>query len=1037
MRPITFALFFWTCLASSSNWSAADGSSNQTKVAVLSFSCAADGVPRVGLISDLKSRGDADLLMLELQKTRCELVERDEMNKILSEQGISLAKITGKESQRVGHLLKADGLVLLTKQTNNTCRVRFIAVTPGIIVWSAEFQLPEENKKDIEPWQKIVAESLSGYLPKLTVKAGDAVPISLMRLSSRFDNRIGSELEQQVNVLLFSRLLREPRFFVLERDNMAQLEMDKTFGGDSSGFWTGAYLLDGWLATDLAGGTQVTVTLRVRGPGRDQPRELTERGEQSVLMDLVERLVRRLTAEYGWQASTVAWNPLAEGRQFLGLAEYSGEHSRMKAAIDSAWALGCREQRAAILRLAAFVREAQGYGYGAEAETRYEFNKPHMIVSLQKHPEHLEKRLDALRSALTFYRTYVVPSSPPLAGREYPTEWRQQGQKAAESTALMIEYLASLPNRSEYVNVITQLQRDAVAILEQSPAEEVKLLLAEHTALLYREPEKVVAVYKRLLSQEGKPTLLVRCALITRRGNRPRFVDWDGGHQAEFESLWGKLLSELSADGSLAVRISVMRMQLDSDLSAGQTCELRRKARQLVTEHREELLNGGLNLYEDAMSLGRQGGKFASEDRAFAFGLSRFLCERMPDVPRPDVHHIAFIFLYEYSDSLTLSEARTLYAACQTSAIRRDCYENETIRLSLLRRFPELAVNSVLPLMVNRRMELTSDGLKLDGFDRGTLGTYQWWEGCLWFYQPNCIVAVDVTNGQCRAVAGPPALGEQLGRAPCLWTLPVYLLMDANQLILVHAPNNEPATLYVRPRIGGNWKMYSNLPALRGRPLLAGGCLYGLYDVLGKRGAGNSFKGLFRLPIGANKAELLSDPTGPVAQSPLNRAAIEVRSVTLGPGGEIWVRTARETVAFDPLSNFWRTVASSEWSRLPAPELRVVGQLAWPEPAPRNRLVEINEPNANTGGLSSLVWRDGDTGHETVIPLKFDDPPCKRGNISSPVTYGHFEYSFVEVPGFVFFPMKDLCGFWVLPLADIEKYVHLSSGRAKSEPTRE
>ena len=145
MRPITFALFFWTCLASSSNWSAADGSSNQTKVAVLSFSCAADGVPRVGLISDLKSRGDADLLMLELQKTRCELVERDEMNKILSEQGISLAKITGKESQRVGHLLKADGLVLLTKQTNNTCRVRFIAVTPGIIVWSAEFQLPEEN----------------------------------------------------------------------------------------------------------------------------------------------------------------------------------------------------------------------------------------------------------------------------------------------------------------------------------------------------------------------------------------------------------------------------------------------------------------------------------------------------------------------------------------------------------------------------------------------------------------------------------------------------------------------------------------------------------------------------------------------------------------------------------------------------------------------------------------------------------------------------------------------------------------------------
>lgn len=55
---------------------------------------------------------------------------------------------------------------------------------------------------------------------------------------------------------------------------------------------------------------------------------------------------------------------------------------------------------------------------------------------------------------------------------------------------------------------------------------------------------------------------------------------------------------------------------------------------------------------------------------------------------------------------------------------------------------------------------------------------------------------------------------------------------------------------------------------------------------------------------------------------------------------------------------------------------------------------------------TEVKWRDGDTGQETVIPLKFDDPPCKRGNISSPVTYGHFEYSFVEVPGFVFFPIN-------------------------------
>jgi len=50
-------------------------------------------------------------------------------------------------------------------------------------------------------------------MPKLTVLARDAMPISLVNVRSAIHSREGEEIEQQLSVLAAERLSREPELF--------------------------------------------------------------------------------------------------------------------------------------------------------------------------------------------------------------------------------------------------------------------------------------------------------------------------------------------------------------------------------------------------------------------------------------------------------------------------------------------------------------------------------------------------------------------------------------------------------------------------------------------------------------------------------------------------------------------------------------------------------------------------------------------------------------------------------------------------------
>lgn len=322
--------------------------------------------PRVGIISDAGARKEADLLMVELQKAKCELVERDEIQKVLGEQ--TLHNLLSREgSQRIGRMLKADGLVvltsskpgqasfqhaviegstrLLTSATNQTLTVRLVAVAPGVLTYLAE------APADAPGWAASTAAALTDYFPKLAVKADTATPVSLLRIRPTNGFASSIQLASELSPLLWQRLAKEPALFILDRENLPRVVEEAQWNGQEPGFWAGSVMVEGWSCQDLANTNQAFLTLTVQRPvagtNTFTRAEWTETGALTDLPGLVERASARLRQEIGSRINNVPWDPQAEGRRLLSIAASLVDPRQQKAVIGTAMALGCRDKRAA------------------------------------------------------------------------------------------------------------------------------------------------------------------------------------------------------------------------------------------------------------------------------------------------------------------------------------------------------------------------------------------------------------------------------------------------------------------------------------------------------------------------------------------------------------------------------------------------------------------------------------------------------------------------------------------------------------------
>lgn len=315
---------------------------------------------RLGIVSETdETRTAADVLTAQLSSNgRIQLLERDQIEKVYHEQGLSAAN---RDDLKLGRILGADGLLLLnvvrTPYATNLM-TRLIAVKPGVVLTDGSFPWP---LKDTTAWAESVATYIHSFLPKLTVLAKDAIPISVVNLRASISSSGEKETERDLKLLTIQRLSQERRLFVLERQKMQLLSNEKELKSDESAFWDGSYLLDGIVDQNGYSKNTVTINARLTPPKGGAPLLFEVSGSRTNLSEVVNRLAAKVTKLLNVHSTVPEWTAANEAEQYYQEAKWAlrwGIYPEAQAAADSAWALGKSDLACALVRVKSYLMAA-------------------------------------------------------------------------------------------------------------------------------------------------------------------------------------------------------------------------------------------------------------------------------------------------------------------------------------------------------------------------------------------------------------------------------------------------------------------------------------------------------------------------------------------------------------------------------------------------------------------------------------------------------------------------------------------------------
>lgn len=298
--------------------------------------------PRLAILADPAAATEADLLTAGLSQQPVRLLERVEIERVLAEQKLALSGLASTELPRVGQLLKADGVIFLSKEgkeKQKTLALRCVAVHPGVVIESSR----EDAPADLAKWSSETAARLAALLPKLAVSKEAAVPVSVLNLRVTRSRPEAAEIERELTVLLTHRLAHEPALFVLEREKMAALAEEKAEA--AAPFWTGRWLIDGAIEQAPSDPDQLTITARLQPPGKGEMATVQHICRRGQLPAAAEALTQQIAVALQQKPSGKTWDAAREAEQFGREAQWAlrtGLYSAAARAAEASWALGLR-----------------------------------------------------------------------------------------------------------------------------------------------------------------------------------------------------------------------------------------------------------------------------------------------------------------------------------------------------------------------------------------------------------------------------------------------------------------------------------------------------------------------------------------------------------------------------------------------------------------------------------------------------------------------------------------------------------------------
>ena len=298
----------------------------------------------------------ADLLTAELSKrVGLQLMEREQILKVYREQELSAVNT---DYLKLGQVLGAEGLMLLDggmQDTNQWIGVQLVAVRPGVLLSSERFEL---GRAPAGEWAAAISKHLGILLPKLTVLAKDAHPISVVSLRSAVQSAESRELERQLTLLAIERLSREKDLFVLERRRMQLMTAEKALTGlNDSAFWDGSYLLDGVIDREGYDGNTMRISARLRPPNGSVPTSIEVTCSRTNQAEAINQLTGQVLKALKLNGNGQKWDAAAEAEQYFSEAQWAFKwrlYPQAQAASEAAWALGKQTTDSAVLRICAY-----------------------------------------------------------------------------------------------------------------------------------------------------------------------------------------------------------------------------------------------------------------------------------------------------------------------------------------------------------------------------------------------------------------------------------------------------------------------------------------------------------------------------------------------------------------------------------------------------------------------------------------------------------------------------------------------------------
>jgi hypothetical protein len=540
-------------------------------VMLLAFVFAASAEPiRLAVVAtDRTLDPAADVLTVALSKdARVTLLERGDINRILGEQQLSAS--TG-ECVSLGRLLHADGVIVLRRaqvQQQQLIVADLVSVGLGFRLNVFAHRHPVE---DFDSWSLAIKDRFSPLLPKLGVQPRDAIPVSLLNLRSAVATTDSKVLERSLTFLLAARLVREPKVFVLERQHLSALELDKNFIAPSGvpEWATARFVTDGEI--QLGGPDQDRVVLQMKTePPRDRPATVfTVTGSRQYLADLVDRAVVRLLAAIGQPVAEFEWQPQAEAERFRReafSAERAGLDDEALAAGEASHALGGRSEE--LIGLIARQSCRKAFSGRGDLSQGYERS--------QVDPMGLDIGLVQRAFELANTRTNQSPELEILV-----------------TAARMIRYFRETggydAHRQELESLRTDL-RNTVQRITHREKEMNRLefcgFLGSYAPYLYDDPRQVIDSYRRVLQQRfvsgsgpSFPHATYAIAMarhyLSEARDTPRLfgiqaertpwlVGWRRESPEQLNEIWERFLSQLSQSTKVTDRLDGLLFRLYS-----------------------------------------------------------------------------------------------------------------------------------------------------------------------------------------------------------------------------------------------------------------------------------------------------------------------------------------------------------------------------------------------------------------------------------------------------------------------------------------